>query len=80
MSAKKNTKANGDASKTKKTKSVDKSNPEATPTPAKDETQQQRVSPDQQIGFHNHYIKDLSFENPNAPTIYSPARPHPKSP
>ena len=78
MSAKKNTKANGDASKAKKTKSVEESNPQAAPTPAKDEAQQQRVSPDQQIGFHNHYIKDLSFENPNAPTIYSPSETTPE--
>lgn len=81
MSAKKNTKANGDASKAKKTKSVQKRKPKATPKPAKDEVQQQqqqRVSPDQQIGFHNHYIKDLSFENPNAPTIYGPSETTPE--
>ena len=28
------------------------------------------TTPDQQITFHSHYIKDLSFENPNAPVIY----------
>ena len=29
------------------------------------------TTPDQQITFHSHYIKDLSFENPNAPLIYN---------
>lgn len=29
------------------------------------------TTPDQQITFHSHYIKDLSFENPNAPNIYN---------
>lgn len=28
------------------------------------------TTPDQQITFHSHYVKDLSFENPNAPLIY----------
>ena len=28
------------------------------------------TTPDQQIMFHSQYIKDLSFENPNAPHIY----------
>ena len=72
----KTTNANGDASKNKEAKSVQKSKPEA--TPAKDEAQQQRVSPDQQIAFHSHYIKDLSFENPNAPLIYTPSETTPE--
>ena len=31
------------------------------------------TTPDQQIKFHSQYIKDLSFENPNAPMIYQDA-------
>ena len=29
------------------------------------------TTPDQQITFHSHYVKDLSFENPHAPHIYN---------
>lgn len=29
------------------------------------------TTPDQKITFHSHYVKDLSFENPNAPHIYN---------
>jgi len=36
------------------------------------------TTPDQQIKFHSQYIKDLSFENPNAPLIYHDAQAAPQ--